>query len=96
VGRYVSATTTAEKENCMSGQKESVEFEETNRESRDPDTLDNPDEGPTMTGGGAAPSGNSMDHWNTASPNADATKPETMPNTPSHPLPGETEDRDPV
>ena len=65
-------------------------------ETRDPDSLNQPDEGPTMTGEGAMPSGNSMDHWNTASPNTDATKPETMPNTPSTPLPGETEDREPV
>jgi hypothetical protein len=32
-----------------------------------------------MTGVGAEPGGNAMDHWNTASPNTDATKPETMP-----------------
>jgi hypothetical protein len=63
---------------------------------RDPDTLDQPDEGPTMTGAGAEPGGNAMDHWNTASPNTDATKPETMPHTKSTPLPGETEDRTPV
>lgn len=63
----------------MSGDKESVEFEQTNREARDPETNDNPDDGPTMTGGGASPGGNSMDHWNTAFPSADATKPETMP-----------------
>jgi hypothetical protein len=65
-------------------------------ETRDPDSLDQPDDGPTMSGVGAMPGGNSMDHWKTASPNADATKPETMPNTPSTPLPGETEDRTPV
>jgi hypothetical protein len=52
---------------------------EQNRESRDPETLDNPDEGPTLTGVGAEPGGNAMDHWNTAHPNTDATKPETMP-----------------
>jgi hypothetical protein len=46
---------------------------------RDPETNQNPDDGPTMTGGGAAPGGNAMDHWNTANPNTDATKPETMP-----------------
>ena len=46
---------------------------------RDPESNDNPDDGPTMTGGGAAPGGNAMDHWNTAMPNTDATKPETMP-----------------
>jgi hypothetical protein len=62
----------------------------------DPDTQDNPDEGPSMSGTGAQPSGNAMDHWATALPNADATKPETMPNTVSKPLPGETEDREPV
>ena len=58
---------------------ESTEFEETGRESRDPESLDNPDEGPTMTGAGAEPGGNAMDSWNTAMPNTDATKPETMP-----------------
>ncbi len=46
---------------------------------RDPETQDNPDEGPTLTGTGAQPAGNAMDHWNTAMPNTDATKPETMP-----------------
>ena len=64
----------------MPGQEvEGVELEDTGREARDPQTLDNPDEGPTMTGGGAEPGGNAMDHWATAMPNADATKPETMP-----------------
>ena len=48
---------------------------------RDPESQDNPDEGPTMSGVGAQPGGNSMDHWATAHPNADATKPETMPGT---------------
>lgn len=48
-------------------------------EARDPETQDNPDEGPTMSGAGAEPGGNAMDHWNTAMPNTDATKPETMP-----------------
>jgi hypothetical protein len=46
---------------------------------KDPQSQDNPDEGPSMTGAGAEPAGNSMDHWATAMPNADATKPETMP-----------------
>ena len=32
-----------------------------------------------MSGTGASPAGNAMDHWNTAMPNTDATKPETMP-----------------
>ena len=79
-------------------QGEDVEGVDERKESevRNPDSLDQPDEGPTMTGAGAEPAGNSMDHWNTASPNTDATKPETMPNTPSEPLPGETEDRTPV
>jgi len=63
---------------------------------RDPDSLDQPTEGPAMTGAGAGPAGNSMDHWNTASPNTDATKPESMPHTKSTPMPGETEDRTPV
>lgn len=53
--------------------------EEDNRTPRDPQSLDNPEEGPGMTGGGAMPSGSAMDHWATAMPNADATKPETMP-----------------
>jgi hypothetical protein len=65
-------------------------------ETRDPDTLNQPDEGPAMSGAGAQPSGNTMDHWNTGQPTPDATKPETMPNTASTPLPGETEDREPV
>jgi hypothetical protein len=46
---------------------------------RDPETQENPDEGPAMSGAGAQPGGNAMDHWNTAMPSADATKPETMP-----------------
>lgn len=46
---------------------------------KDPQDQDNPDNGPTMTGVGAEPAGNSMDHWGTAMPNTDATKPETMP-----------------
>jgi hypothetical protein len=46
---------------------------------RDPQDQENPDEGATMTGAGATTGGNSMDHWNTAMPSADATKPETMP-----------------
>ena len=65
-------------------------------EARDAGNDESPDEGPTMTGAGAQPSGNAMDHWATASPNTDATKPDTMPNTKSTPLPGETEDRTPV
>ena len=62
----------------------------------DPDDQDQPDEGPAMGGAGAGPGGNAMDHWETAMPSPDATKPETMPNTESTPLPGETADRDPV
>jgi hypothetical protein len=46
---------------------------------RDPETQENPDDGAAMSGAGAGPGGNSMDHWNTAMPSADATKPETMP-----------------
>ena len=72
------------------------ERSEDDDEIRDPDTLNQPDEGPAMSGAGAQPGGNAMDHWKTASPSADATKPETMPNTKSTPLPGETEDREPV
>jgi hypothetical protein len=63
---------------------------------RHPDDQDQPDEGPAMSGTGAMPGGSAMDHWETALPSADATKPETMPNTLSTPLPGETEDRIPV
>ena len=46
---------------------------------RDPETQDNPDEGPSMSGAGAGAGGSAMDHWETAMPNTDATKPETMP-----------------
>ena len=63
------------------------------KDIRHPDDLDQPDEGPAMSGAGAMPSGNAMDHWETAMPNTDATKPETMPNSISTPMPGETEDR---
>jgi hypothetical protein len=64
----------------MPGQNvEGVELEDTGRTAQDPQTQDNPDDGPHMTGAGAGPGGNAMDHWNTASPNTDATKPETMP-----------------
>lgn len=55
-----------------------------------------PEDGPAMSGAGAQPSGSSMNHWKTASPNPDATRPESMPHTKSTPLPGETEDREPV
>ena len=64
----------------MPGQEvEGATAEEQGHESRDPETLDNPDEGPTMGGPGAQPAGAAMDHWATAMPNTDATKPETMP-----------------
>ncbi len=69
---------------------------ERDRDDRAPSQADNPDKGPTMTSAGAQPSGSGMDHWATAQPNTDATKPETMPHTPSTPMPGETEDREPV
>ncbi len=62
-------------------------------EVRRPDDQDQPDEGPAMSGVGAMPSGNAMDHWGTAMPNADATKSETMPNTTTRRLPGETAGR---
>ena len=55
--------------------------DESERDTKDPQSQDNPDEGPTMSGAGAEPGGNAMDHWNTAMPNTDATKPETMPTT---------------
>lgn len=63
---------------------------------RHPDDQSQPEEGPAMSGAGAGPSGSAMDHWATSQPNVDATKPESMPNTASAPLPGESEDRDPV
>ena len=65
-------------------------------EVRHPDDQDQPDEGPAMSGTGAMPAGNAMDHWATAMPSPDATKPGSMPNTESTPLPGETEERIPV
>ena len=46
---------------------------------KDPEDQDIPDEGATMTAAGATSGGSVMDHWETAMPNADATKPETMP-----------------
>ena len=46
---------------------------------RDPESQENPDDGPAMSGAGAGAGGNAMDHWNTAMPSTDATKPETMP-----------------
>ena len=58
---------------------EGVEVRDEGGEVQDPQTQDNPDEGPSMTGAGAMAGGNAMDHWNTAMPNTDATKPETMP-----------------
>lgn len=60
---------------------------------RHPNDQEQPDEGPSMSSGGAMPSGSNMNHWATASPSADATMPETMPNTKSTPLPGESEER---
>ena len=62
----------------------------------EPSTEDNPTSGPAMSDSGAQPSGSEMDHWATAQPNPDATKPGTMPRTASRQLPGETEDREPV
>ena len=50
---------------------------------------DQPDNGSTVTIGGAMPAGPEMGHWNTAMARPDATKPETMPNTASKALPGE-------
>ena len=58
---------------------EGVEVRDEGDGVKDPEDQDTPDEGPTMSGAGASPGGNAMDHWNTAMPNADATKPETMP-----------------
>jgi hypothetical protein len=56
----------------------------------EPDDQEQLEEGPSMSGAGAMPSGSVMNHWKTASPNADATDPDSMPRTKSTPLPGET------
>lgn len=58
-----------------------------------PDDQEQLDEGPVMSGGGAMPGGSNMNHWDTASPNTDATDPDSMPHTKSTPMPGETEKR---
>lgn len=58
-----------------------------------PDDQEQLEEGPAMSGAGAMPSGSIMNHWETASPNADATNPDSMPHTKSTPMPGETESR---
>ena len=58
-----------------------------------PDDQEQLDEGPAMSGGGAMPGGSNMNHWDTASPNADATDPSSMPHTKSTPMPGETKKR---
>jgi len=55
------------------------ERDQSDPDVKDPQDQDNPDDGPTMSGAGAEPGGNAMDHWATAMPNTDATKPETMP-----------------
>lgn len=65
-------------------------------QERELEDEESPHGGTTMTPGGAMPSGGAMDHWATAMPNTDVLKSETMPNTESTPLPGETEDRDAV
>jgi hypothetical protein len=59
----------------------------------EPDDQEQLEEGPAMSGAGAMPSGSVMNHWKTASPNADATDPDSMPRTKSTPMPGETEIR---
>ncbi len=61
-----------------------------------PDDQEQLDGGPAMSGVGAMPSGSTMNHWATASPNTDATDRSSMPQTKSTPLPGETADRIPV
>ena len=58
-----------------------------------PDDQEQLEEGPAMSGAGAGPGGSIMNHWETASPNADATDPDSMPHTKSTPMPGETEIR---
>ena len=60
---------------------------------RHPDDQEQLNDGPTLTGGGAMSGGSSMNQWVTASPDADATRPDTMPHTKSTPLPGETKYR---
>ncbi len=62
-------------------------------EIRQPDDLEQLDESPAITPGEAKPSGSNMNHWVTASRDADATRPETMPHTKSTPMPGETKYR---
>jgi len=59
----------------------------------DPDDQEQLKGGPVMSPGGALPGGGIMNNWTTASPNADATNPASMPRTRSTPLPGETEER---
>lgn len=61
-----------------------------------PDDQEQLEDGPAMSGAGAGPGGSIMNHWETASPNADATDPDSMPHTKSTPMPGETEIRIPV
>ena len=58
-----------------------------------PNDQEQPDEGPAMSGGGAMPGGSNMNHWDTASPSADATDSDSMPHTKSTPMPGETKNR---
>ena len=58
-----------------------------------PDDQEQLDEGPALSGAGAMPGGSTMNHWETASPNADATIPASMPRTKSTPMPGETKKR---
>ena len=58
-----------------------------------PDDQEQLDEGPAMSGAGAMPGGSNMNHWDTASPSADATNAASMPHTKSTPMPGETESR---
>jgi hypothetical protein len=58
-----------------------------------PDDQEQLEGAPSFSSAGAMPGHSIMNNWGTASPDADATKPETMPNTRSTPLPGETEVR---
>ena len=60
-----------------------------------PDDQEQLDGGPSMASmaGGTATGGSIMNSWKTASPSADATKPESMPQTKSTPRPGETVNR---
>ena len=65
--------------------------ERNGRAIQHPDDQEQLEGGPSMASmAGGSSSGSIMNTWKTASPSTDATKPETMPQTESTPLPGET------